>query len=563
MSSVPKNEKKDQLLGFLTRMNKQSDFVAALMYGPRVCGYADEQSNLYALVVLERSKLSIKTKSGSFGDIQISILYVDRRTFERDVEEDWLGGLLAENLITPYEVLLNRGYLWEKEIETKKRIVIETLKNLVSEYPELSHELLLNSKYFLLEVINRKSSLFPAAGFRFLNIERSVSGKHNREMMMRGFEESIDLIGLRRIQLASNIDYVKIPKEFIEKSKRKHPKMANLFENARKGALRHLVTLFTRNREFLDEERRLYEENVSGKDSLWNNPLSKLEDPERHVFLPSALGLSPLSERVTMRDFVTLFYDENVSLLKIQKLGGVLNSVYLLKIRKDSEIQHIVAKLFKDWQGWKWFPLSIWTFGTHGFSVSGKSRLEKEYAFNNYLAREGVNVPKILYVSHKERLIFEEFVEGANCIQLIKQIRTNDDSIESLDLIRSTGRELAKIHRTGLVLGDCKPENIIVDSSGKIYFVDLEQSEKGGDQTWDLAEYLYFAGHYVSLDKTDSIRLVTQSFVAGYLEGGGKKRNVRGVSSPRYVRVFGLLTPPHIMLVISGACKETLENINI
>ena len=58
------------------------------------------------------------------------------------------------------------------------------------------------------------------------------------------------------------------------------------------------------------------------------------------------------------------------------------------------------------------------------------------------------------------------------------------------------GEEISRVHATGISLGDSKPDNAILDGSGRIWFVDLEQASESGTPAWDLAEFLYYCGHY-------------------------------------------------------------------
>jgi tRNA A-37 threonylcarbamoyl transferase component Bud32 len=127
------------------------------------------------------------------------------------------------------------------------------------------------------------------------------------------------------------------------------------------------------------------------------------------------------------------------------------------------------------------------------------------------------------------------------------------------DVFRYVGREIAKVHRLGVSLGDCKPENIIITPDGKVYFVDLEQAEKEGDKAWDIAELLYYSGHYVSLSSRETARMMTRKFIEGYLEERGEIENLKKARSPKYLKVFSFFTPPHMIFTISSTCRETLK----
>jgi len=245
----------------------------------------------------------------------------------------------------------------------------------------------------------------------------------------------------------------------------------------------------------------------------------------------------------------------------MEEVGGVLNTVYLLTFQKDQKEQKVIVKKFKDWRGFKWFPLALWTIGTRSFAVMGQSRLEREYAINQFLSSQSLPVPRVLYISPKERLIFEDFIEGENLVKTIKRI-VSDKQVtpEEASLIREIGRKTAKAHKLGVALGDFKPENIIITEEGKAYFLDFEQAARNGNQAWDIAEFLYYSGHYVfPLSSAKAAEIITREFIKGYLEAGGKKETVRKAGSIRYTKVFSIFTPPHVILAISNICKQISE----
>jgi len=278
--------------------------------------------------------------------------------------------------------------------------------------------------------------------------------------------------------------------------------------------------------------------------------------------MPTPLGPVPLSDKTTIEEFVRKTVpDACVSNVETTEIGGVLNSVYLLTIQKNHEQQRVVVKKFKDWVGFKWFPLAFWALGTKSFAVLGRSRLEREYALNQFLQSQGVPVPRILHISPHESLIFQEFVEGENLVEAIKQvIAEGREAHKELELIRKVGKRIAEAHRVGVALGDCKPENFVVSSDGELWLLDLEQASRDGNQTWDVAEFLYYSGHFVPpLASAAPAELIANAFVDGYLEAGGKRETIRKAASPRYTKVFSIFTQPHVILAISNLCRRTEE----
>jgi Kae1-associated kinase Bud32 len=244
----------------------------------------------------------------------------------------------------------------------------------------------------------------------------------------------------------------------------------------------------------------------------------------------------------------------------IEEIGGVLNDAYLVKILVNGQERKIVVKRFRDWSSFKWFPLTLWTVGTRTFAVLARSRLERECAINQLLYSNGFAVPKLLYVNHAERLIFMEYVEGENLEKVIRRImdsKTAGEMKKNLSIINNVGEKFAKVHALGIALGDTKPENIVIGKNGEVCLLDFEQAARNGDKVWDIAEFLYYAGHYVSpFVGVRSAELIAKAFVEGYLKAEGNVEIVKEAGNPKYTKVFSVFTLPHIIFVISNICKK-------
>ncbi|MEM2322378.1 MAG: hypothetical protein QW657_04145, partial [Candidatus Bathyarchaeia archaeon] len=115
--------------------------LAALIYGPHAGGYADEKTSVNVLIIVESSRPILKHLSRNLDSMKIRLLIADREKFEKDVEDEKLGGILAELLMTPYEPIFNEEYLWRREVKFKKRVADNILRNLILSFPEMSREL--------------------------------------------------------------------------------------------------------------------------------------------------------------------------------------------------------------------------------------------------------------------------------------------------------------------------------------------------------------------------------------------------------------------------------------
>jgi thiamine kinase-like enzyme len=104
-------------------------------------------------------------------------------------------------------------------------------------------------------------------------------------------------------------------------------------------------------------------------------------------------------------------------------------------------------------------------------------------------------------------------------------------------------------------VGDTKPENFVAKDE-EIYTLDLEQAGKKGDYAWDVAELLYYSGHY-SRNPIPSRGLIDLmgGFIRGYSKRGGISE-LKKAAGVRYVKVFSVWTPAPVLLEISKMLRD-------
>jgi len=540
----------------------KSHIISACFYGPRVCGYADEKSDVHVLVVLDIFRPRLRSYLKPLNGINAFILAVDQGAFEEDVEQGRLGEFTAEKITVPYEPLINEEYLRRQEVKTKKRIVLELLEDIVLEFPELSHELLIQAEYFMYEAIMRRARVFLPVTYSFLNMLSGDVRRKNVESMMKGYLKALDELA-KEDQITFSNGHIKITKNLINAIRGRKFRLPLFLKSFQRAALLHILSVLPKMMRPLTYDEEVFTRSNRGVKT--EELVFQLEDPKKYLFIPTPLGFVTLSDKTGIEDFVRkAFPGEEILDMKIEEVGGVLNAVYMLTFQRNHEEQKVIVKKFKNWYGFKWFPLALWALGTKTFAVLGQSRLEREYAVNQFLHSQGFPVPTILYFSPKQSLIFENFIEGENLTKIIKRIISSkkEEATEEAALVRETGRKIAEAHGLGVALGDCKPENIVVTKEGKTFFVDLEQATRNGDgnQAWDVAEFLYYSGHYVfPVSPANAAVLIAKEFIRGYLEAGGKRETVRKAGSARYTKVFSIFTPPQVLLAVSNICKKTGE----
>ncbi|MDI6847960.1 MAG: hypothetical protein QMD23_07550 [Candidatus Bathyarchaeia archaeon] len=492
-------------------------------------------------------------------DRNVIVFAVNEWVFERDVDRGFLGEALAGRMIFPYIALVNEEYLRFQEVTLKKRLILERLENLVLDFPELSYDFRIKPEYFMYETMLSRARLFPPMTYSVLSFMRKGVKKGNIEVVMRGYVDALKELE-KESAITLSDGYVKISKKLVDEVKSRKVRFVNLFKTAQRTLFTSLLNIFpavlnllSQNRETFLRFQREVEEN--------SKLIHQLEDPRRFLYIPTARGLVSLASRMDVEAFAKEVFSINEGAeIKVEEIGGVLNDVYLVKTSVGNEERKIVVKRFRDWSSFKWFPLTLWTFGTRTFAVLGHSRLDRECAINQLLYSKGFEVPKILHISHAERLIFMEHVEGENLGKVIKRVvnaKNTEEAKEDLDIISKVGEKLAEVHTLDIALGDTKPENLVVKESGKICMLDFEQASRNGDKVWDIAEFLYYAGHFISpLVGTRPTELITKAFIEGYLRAGGEVKLVKKAGNPRYTKVFSIFAFPHIILTISNICRK-------
>ncbi|HYA77750.1 MAG TPA: RIO1 family regulatory kinase/ATPase [Verrucomicrobiae bacterium] len=520
-----------------------------------------EKTIIDVMLVIKNFQPRIIRYLKTFNEQTIFVLAVDQWIFERDIEIGLLGEAIAGKLIFPHFPLYGKDYLQNKEVALKKRLILELLQNLASSFPELTERMQIKPQYFMYEVLLNRIRVFPLLAYDAANLVNGLTlnqaenfGSYNKALRQLEVEGKISFLN----------DYVKMSKRFLVESQDPRIKLVNLAKNAPRtiftsifGTFPQLINIISQNNEAFMKSQKINWRQVPDTSYLFINP-------QKYVFFQTSEGLVSLSDKIDIKDYVQkmLLKDQDED-VEVEPAGGMLNDVYVISVCRKGRERKVIAKRFKDWSGFKWFPLTIWSLGTRPFAITAQARLAKECAISELLYSEGFNVPKILHVSNAERLIFMEYIEGESLSQDIKRIATGTEHQtfeKELANICKTGEIFAKIHSYSIVLGDTKPENMIVKPNGTIYMIDFEQAAQDakGDKAWDVAVFLYYSGHYLQPRYGNSkAESIAKAFINGYLNAGGDVEVIKKAGTPKYTRIFSIFTMWNIITTISNVCKKT------
>lgn len=496
-----------------------------------------DPSTVDLVVVDTRPSQRIRRNRRRLDGINYDATVVSGDLFERDIGKGSLGEIVAASLLEPYLPLIGTNYLAEQEDRYKRRVVIEELENLALRFQDLLLEILIDPRFFYHIKMQRRAKIYPPSRSEYIRTLRECPGAARTfEAILRKMASS---------GLVNMDERVRITRGLLDTLPRPGESLLTPFREV-ELAVRRLASYGIASNA---PDNPLISDINRDLDVVQENGFQEMPDPKSFLFLPTGKGLVTLDDG---RSYAELSWDGHPSPTKpssVKRIGGALNFVYLVEYPGNGN-RRFVAKTFQNWYGLKWIPVSIWTIGSQNFDILGERRLSNEYRMNRKLRREGLNAPEIHHVSVPSRTIVEDFIPGTGFDRIAQDLISGSDPNAS-DRIASLGAEISRVHQKGVTLGDSKPDNAILDPEGRIWFVDLEQASEGGQPTWDLAEFLYYSGHY-SL-RWQRVKPLVESFLEGYLREGDPG-TVREIGSARYKRIFGLLTAPHIVMGIGRAC---------
>jgi len=553
------DELNNQILEFC-RHAAGSASITAIAY---VDNYSNETINektiINVMLVIKNFQPRIMSYIKTFNEQTIFVLAVDQWIFERDIEIGLLGEAIASKLIFPNFPVYGEDYLQSEEVALKKRLILELLQNLALSFPELTQRIQIKPQYFMYEVLFNRIRVFPLLAYDAADIVNELT--LNEAENLSSYDKALKRLEAEEKIYFSN-GYVMMSKRFLVECQDPRIKLFNLSKNAPRTIFTSLFGTFPKLINIISQSTEGF---VKSQKINWRKiPDSTYPfiDPQKYVFFQTSEGLVSLSDKIDIKGYAQKVLLKGQSEdIEVEPLGGMLNDVYLINVRGDGGEKRVIAKRFKDWSGFKWFPLTVWSLGARPFAITAQARLAKECAISELLYSEGFNVPKILHVSNAERLIFMEHIDGESLSQAIKRIAaaTEHQTFEKeLANICKAGEILANVHSHDIALGDTKPENMLVKQDGSIYMIDFEQATQGGDKAWDVAVFLYYSGHYLQpLYGNSKAESIAKAFINGYLKAGGDVNVIKKAGSTKYTRIFSIFTMWNIISVISSVLKKT------
>ena len=513
---------------------------AIAAYGSKVAGYAKPGSDYDILVAIEKPKEKVRYVYENCKGLNLSMLLVDEKALIKDAEKAELGEFVVGRLLNPYLPLVNEEYWRRVEVAFKKRVIKEELGELADEFKEMALYLKIPLKYFLFSKLKKRATIYPPALYSYAMTYSGPRGKDNLRSTLEGFKEATkDLISEGLIEEEG--DAYRLTEKGL--SILKSPFFKRKVIQIERGIKQYLV------------------HGIAGKvgfDVVLKETYSKISRASRFYELPRDLREPKLSLSLIEGDLV--FKEgwleklgESLGLSKyfkveVRPMGSFFSTTYLYKLRDRGKEEKVVVKKFLDFWSIKWIIVGMIAKPIRPFGVKPMTRLEKEYAACIELRKAGILTPKILLVSLRDRVLVKEYVEGKSLSDFLKLFFSKGEGVDEISAFVQT---LSHAHKIGFGIGDTKPENVII-TKGKPLLVDLEQAERGGDPSWDVAEFLYYSCWYApSKDKAEKL---AKLFVKKYFYD---EEVLRNAAKEKYVLPFRTIAPDNMI----EAIREVLRSV--
>ncbi|HUI86768.1 MAG TPA: hypothetical protein VLY21_06410, partial [Nitrososphaerales archaeon] len=227
----------ETLLGVATSMVGSKGLTALCAYGSRVAGYARPDSDYDLLAVARRFGEGVRYRYVD-KPVAASVLVVEEGLLMDDATTSTLGEFAVGRFLNVYDPILNGEFLRKAELEYKRRVTLEALLELASDYGDFSRNLLIPYDYFLFSKLRKRAVIYPPALYSYIQTYSCPSAPENRESTLAGFREAAQ--GMKAAGfLIPERDHVRIVPEKMKGDA--FTKLSSLFSLTARGVTQYAV----------------------------------------------------------------------------------------------------------------------------------------------------------------------------------------------------------------------------------------------------------------------------------------------------------------------------------
>ncbi len=517
------------LTGIASSLVEPTSIAGLAAYGSKVAGYARPDSDYDLIVVSKRFREGIRYKYVE-EPVAASALIIDQQLLMQDARTAYLGEFVVGRLLNEHEAINNPELFRSVEIEYKKRVIVEALLELSSDYGDFCRNLVIPYDYFLFDKLSKRAAIYPPALYSYVQTYSCAQGGENRSSSVRGFASAADSLTARGFLTAGDQGVRMVPEKMKGDA---FTKVQSIFSLTTRGVTQYAVHgyagrvgLSVYRREAQSKLKRIRET---------PEPLPELQRPRSLLKLEEGVFISDAS---LLENTLALLLGFSAHTMKERDIGEPYSTTRVHSFRNGDTEASVVVKNYADVRSLKWALLGLWAAAANRFSMSPMARLDREYAMTRSLREVGIHVPAIVAVAPGERILVKEFIAGPTLSSAIDDVMKGGS--DGLGSVSAYAELIAKVHEAGLALGDAKPSNVVVSPQG-LYLTDLEQSSPGGDMSWDLAEFLYYTAKLSN--REEAMEKVARAFLGSYAASGSKE-TISKARGQKYFRPFQpFLTP--------------------
>ncbi|MFI5404523.1 MAG: hypothetical protein ACHQYR_02220 [Candidatus Gagatemarchaeaceae archaeon] len=498
-------------------------------YGSKVAGYARPDSDYDLIVVSKRFGEGVRYKYVE-KPVAASALIVDQELLMQDAKTAYLGEFVVGRLLNAHEAISNPELFRSAELEYKKRVIVEALLELASDYGDFCRNLIVPYDYFLFDKLSKRAAIYPPALYSYVKTYSCAQAGENRAESIQGFASAASSIAPRGFLTESYQGVRMVPEKMRGDA---FTKVHSIFTLTTRGVTQYAVHgyagrvgLSVYRREAQSKLKRIREA---------PEPLPELQRPRSLLELEEGAFISDAS---LLENTLAMILGFSSHTMRERDIGEPYSTTRVHSFRDGDREASVVVKNYADVRSLKWALLGLWAAAANRFSMSPMARLDREYAMTRALRNIGVHVPSIVAVAPGERILVKEFVAGPTISTVIDDLLKG--GMEGLESVSAYAELMAKVHGEGIALGDSKPSNVVVSPQG-LYLTDLEQASQGGDRAWDLAEFLYYTAKLSN--RQEAMEKVARAFLRSYAALGSRE-TVSTAKGQKYFRPFQpFLTP--------------------
>ncbi len=506
----------------------ESKIAALCAYGSKVAGYARPDSDYDIIVVAKKFRDGVRYRYMD-SPAPTSALVVDEGLLAEDARSSFLGEFVAGRLLNVYEPLSNPELLRSAEVTFKRRVMVDELLELSSDYGEFGRHLVVPYEYFLFQKLNRRAAVYPPAHYSYVQTYTCPMGAENRATSVEGFASAAESL-ISRGLVTAEAGGIRLVSQKMRGDA--FTKLQSMFSLTTRGVAQYAVHgyagrvgLSVFRREAQSKLKRMRE--TSARLPELERPKSLLRLSEGRVIPDASLLVKEVAQMLGYSTFSA----------KERDLGEPYSTTRVLTLKDGSRESQVVVKSYSDVRSIKWALLGVWASSAK-FSMAPLARLDREYGMTAKLRDIGVLVPTIMAVAPDERVLVKEFIPGPTLSSVIDDVLKGGGG--GTGEVAAYAGLMASVHAADMALGDAKASNVVVSDKG-LYLTDLEQAIEKGDRAWDVAEFLYYTSK-LSV-REERMRDVASAFLESYARSGDRSV-VAKARGAKYFRPFQpFLTP--------------------